>query len=365
LIRPYHTLLFPNSSPSEVLKGLMDGVNDMTTSPSISHSLRRILPHMQPRKSLHEIAWDAGLSLPYVMDAANLLVQSGICVAVMPVLRKNRYACADGVVSKMSSLALPFWQSFGVRSKHCKFYWGGETAGGSEDTDDDTTLRERNFSVGAPHVFVIVSALTTSVEDGSAIMQNNGNRVNVSSSPTLGQAIDSLSGVDEPTLNDASPHYQHSDNFQYGESRHVLRQSPNSAMGNMNPLHLNLPSSRGGISASASSGVFDTTTDEIVYSMAVWLIANKIIVEVKDFLVAAEAFHDSCTDGNKPPDAVLSEESLYHELLHSGCLNGTKSIPAICYQFGLDRFRIEKFIAWGQRTNKLEIVRRVDVSNET
>merc|ERR1719253_373432 len=166
--RPYHTLLFSNSSPMEVLQGLTDHEhsNDMTTSPSISHSLRRIIPHVQSTKSLHEIGWDAGLAAPHVMDAANLLIQNGICMAVMPVLRKNRYACADGVVPKMSSLALPFWQTFGVRSRRCRFYSGGGA---------------RNAITGVPYLFVVVSALTTSAEGSAA-------------SPTLGEAADLLSG---------------------------------------------------------------------------------------------------------------------------------------------------------------------------
>lgn len=139
---------------------------------------------------------------------------------------------------------------------------GGEAASSSADIADDTTLRKTAVTTGAPHIFVILSA--TKTEDGSAIIQN-GNKV--SSSPTLGEAIDLLSGVDEPTLDDLSPQYKHSDSFQYGENRHIPpRPASSSNLGNsggvlpINPLqHLNLPSSRGSTSASAkNSGVFDT-----------------------------------------------------------------------------------------------------------
>ncbi|KAL7537645.1 hypothetical protein ACHAXR_007974, partial [Thalassiosira sp. AJA248-18] len=211
-IRPYHTVLFPNSSPSEVLNGLMDGVNEMTTSPSISHSLRRILPHIQPRKSLIEISWDAGLSLPHVMSAAKWLVHSGTCVAAMPVLRKNRYACVEGAQARLASLALPFWQTFAMKSQQVKFYWGGGVACTSSDIDDDTTRRRRRATTGVPHIFIIVSALTTRPESGSVQTMQN-----MSALPTLGECLDLLSGVDEPTVDDFSP--------PYSETRRIQRRA--------------------------------------------------------------------------------------------------------------------------------------------
>jgi len=331
---------------------MMDGVNEVATSPSISHSLRRILPHTQPRKSLHEIAWEAGLSLPHVMEAATWLVHSGICVAAMPVLRKNRYASVEGVVPKMSSLALPFWQTFGVRSKHCKFHWGSEPHNNSADVDDGTSNRRRTVTTGAPHIFVVVSSLTTYAGGGS---------VNGSASPMLGEAIDSLSGV-ERDLDDFSPHYKRSDSFQYGENRHISRQASGSNLNlgstggvPINQLKLHL-SPRVGVTASSSA--FDSSAEEVVYSMVVWLVANKILAEVKEFLVAVESSRGG-RNGNKT-DVASAEESLYKDLLQSGCLDGNTSIPAICYRFGgLDRIRMEKFISWGQQSNRLFVVSRM------
>ncbi len=91
------------SSPVKILKGLAEGVNKMVTSPLASESLCHILPHVHPRKNLQEVAWDAGRSLPHVLDTTNLLLRAGNCVFAMPVLRKNQYICADGVVLRMSS----------------------------------------------------------------------------------------------------------------------------------------------------------------------------------------------------------------------------------------------------------------------
>ena len=223
-IEPHQTLLFPTQTATEVLAGLIDdssiGINDMSaSSSSISQTLCRLLPHIQPRKSLTDIAWDSSVSLPHAMNAATWLINSGICVAAEPILRKNRYKCVDGIVKKMAKMALPFWQTFGLRSQQYKFYWGGEA-----------TTR-------APHIFVVVSSLTSKRKDGK----------NISSSPTLGEAFDLLIGRQA----ESSPHLK----------RHNSRASSSSLA-----------------SLNGTSPNEDETAEQVLYSMAVWLIANKVIV---------------------------------------------------------------------------------------
>ena len=233
-IQPSHTLLFPNVSATEVLDGLMEGqqtfgVNEITASPSITQSLCRILPYIQPRKSLNEISYDAGLPLPHALEAASWLIKFGICVTAMPVLRKNKYVCADGVVQRMAELALPFWQNFGVRSQDCKFHWGGKNG-------EETTT-------GAPHIFVVVSALTS--------------KASSSASPTLGEAIESLCGAGDTNNNAVSPHIKRRNSYHYGENR---------SSGMSSSMHKSNP----------SLGVMDSAT--VVEEMAVWLIANRVII---------------------------------------------------------------------------------------
>jgi hypothetical protein len=80
--------------------------------------------------------------------------------------------------------------------------------------------------------------------------------------------------------------------------------------------------------------------------MAVWLIANNIIVEVKDYLIAVEPFID-LDNGSKP---TSSQESLYQELLRSGYLDGTTPVAEICYEFSIDQTRMYAFIQWGLQT---------------
>jgi hypothetical protein len=75
-VHPYHTLLFPKFSPSEILKDLQDESLDsitstLPTSSSIIRILRIVLPLTHPRKSINEIAFDVGIPLPHVMSAVS------------------------------------------------------------------------------------------------------------------------------------------------------------------------------------------------------------------------------------------------------------------------------------------------------
>jgi len=193
-LHPYHTLLFPNMTPSEILTDLQDEYAESVTSInpnslSIIRILRQVLPVTHPRRSLNEIAFDAGIPLPYVMNAAFWLIKSNLCVAATPVLRRNRYICVDNVIPKIQSLQLAFWQDFGLKCRQHQFNWG---------------------SGSPPHIFVVISALTTKCT------AQEGKKLVSSDPPTLGDAI-------------------------------------------------------------ASSG---TGNEEIVYNMAVWLVAQQIIVEM-------------------------------------------------------------------------------------
>ena len=105
-------------------------------------------------------------------------------------LRRNRYICVEGIVSKIQSLQLAFWQDFGLKCRRHKFHLGDGRS--------------------PPHIFVVISTLTTKHSDGE------GKWLVSSDPPTLGEVI-------------------------------------------------------------ASSG---PGNEDIVYSMAVWLVAKKIIVEM-------------------------------------------------------------------------------------
>jgi len=296
-VEPYQTLLFPALSSSEVLEDLKEEIEGVQkiASHSTPQSLCHILPHVQPHKSLQEMARDASIPLARVLDAANWLVLFRTCVTALPVLPWNRYTCAGGIVMKISQWALPFWQAFGTQSKDYTFYW---------IRGHDTTCRI--VTTGVPHIFAIVSALTTKPSFGSSL------------SSSLSDVINSLSGADV-----LSTHIETFNRTEFwGEKIQNQR--------------------------SCTSTLFE----EIMYSMTFWLIANSIILDVYDYLVATELFQ--CHQ--KGSNLDFSLELLYRELLQAGCLNGALSVSAICYEFGIEQSQMEEFIKWGLMTKRLHIL---------
>jgi hypothetical protein len=151
------------------------------------------------------------------LEAAKWLIGSGMCVAALPVTRKSRYVCADGVVDKMRQLSLPFWQTFSSKSKHCRFHL--------DDRGKKTVV------TGVPHIFLVVSALTS--------FQHN----QTTAAPTLGDAIDSLSGMTE--------------------------QKTDKTLLSLNTM------------GSSTQLEELTSGDAIIYSMAVWLVGNGVISPVE------------------------------------------------------------------------------------
>ena len=240
--KPFHTLLFLSETPTELLKGLIDDVPSSSLSSSVA-SLKRILPNIKPGLTLHQVAAESCVPLPYVMDVANWMLDNRVCVSTVPVVRENRYACTEDIVRTMSEHTLSFWQRFG----------------NIDSGDNDIP----------GNMFEVVSML--------------------SNAENLGEALDRYSG----------------------------------------------------------------DSQDLVYSMAVWLAANGLIRRVERFLFALdEKEKGNFTSSNS------SEELIYEELLGEKYLNGAISVSAICYKIGIEPFLFEKWIQWAERTNRIVVVTR-------
>lgn len=235
--KPFHTLLFVSKTPTELMKGLS------SSSLSSVASLKRILPNIKPGLTLHQVAAESCVPLPYVMDIANWLVVNRVCVSTVPVVRENRYACTEEIVQKMSEYTLPFWQRFG--NNDC----------GDSDIPGN--------------MFEVVSML--------------------SNAENLGQALDGC----------------------------------------------------------------NVDSRDLVYSMAVWLVANGLIRRVERFLFALnEKEKRNFSSRNS------SEELIYEELLGEKYLNGAISVSTISYKIGIEPILFEKWIQWAERTNRIVVVTR-------
>ena len=153
---------------------------------------------------------------------------SEIGVAALPVTRKSRFICVEGVVNVMKKLSMPFWQTFNSKAQHCQFHF-------NHGTTEDTIIS------GLPHIFLVVGALTS-----NAVVSMTKERQNPAASPELGDVIDSLCNGENSTnrrdINTSTNLYR-----TLGSTGSVQREEPSSM-------------------------------ESIVYSMTVWLTANGVIV---------------------------------------------------------------------------------------
>lgn len=103
LPRSYQTLLFPHASPKELVETL-----------STPQRLGKLLFMVNPRKALTEIAMDAALPLPVILELAAFLVQQKTCVVSSTITRATKLACSADCVRCMQELAVDFSQEFGL-----------------------------------------------------------------------------------------------------------------------------------------------------------------------------------------------------------------------------------------------------------
>ncbi|CAB9502675.1 expressed unknown protein [Seminavis robusta] len=340
IVRPYHTLIFPiaNASPSQLLQALQ--------SSGFTVPLQQLLLMVRPSKPLMDIAVDANLKLSVTMELANYMVSHGACVASTVLTRASRLACKR--VDRIQELALDFSQTF-----------------------DDWSVS----------LFLIVNFLT-----------NNGR--------TLGESMKALTTGDDVVsaslragILSAMFHEDDTDEYIFVENNDE----------GVNGVVVNGP---GYVSPGPSEDLKQhqllhprsEELDEVLYSMAIWLLSHQVLAHVQDYLV----LHSSVSSGNSShppttaplagsPDATMPtkttpaaattnadgkasrvdastaeppmtfDDSLLKELHESDCLNGNASIVAISWRLGLDEGRLR---AWAARHDKLRIVSRVAATGD-
>lgn len=110
VIRPYHTLLFPSASPSELLESMSATT---TSSRSVApRRLQQLLRMVNPQKSLTEIAIDTNLPIQSALEIATILVAHGACLTSPVINRKSVLSCSK--INEIREFALPFSQEFGT-----------------------------------------------------------------------------------------------------------------------------------------------------------------------------------------------------------------------------------------------------------
>jgi hypothetical protein len=92
--------------------------------------------------------------------------------------------------------------------------------------------------------------------------------------------------------------------------------------------------------------------EEILYTIAIWLLSHGIIAHLQEYLVAIASSSSPETNNNKnDPD-----ELLFKELLEMEYLNGDMSIMALSWKLGID---VKKLRSWGIRHKQVRVLSRL------
>lgn len=144
----------------------------------------------------------------------------------------------------MKQLSISFWQTFSSKSQHCQFHF--------HSSGQATVI------TGAPHIFLVVGALTSN----AAISTEEKHTKHAASAPNLGDVIDSLCGKKF----EAESGVQHQWSVQNAREKVTT----------MNNFLFERPRSLGSV-GSMTQREEVSSEDAIIYSMAVWLVANDVI----------------------------------------------------------------------------------------
>ena len=330
-VRPYHTLLFPHASPSELLETFQ------SSGSFPPQHLNQLLLTVNPQKSLSDIAIDANLPLYMTMEIASYLVAHGVCVASPVVSRSSRLACFQ--IYRIPNLALEFSQTF-PNVDLCRlvsFLTSSKTLGEvmsaliDLDSDEGAWLRE---SLVVPGSIIRTSSLTSLVmspQQEDVMHLRTGEMVLSSSSK-------------EPSP--ANPNMQ-SQQQQLQQSKQQQSQQPHRWVGEL---------------------------EEPLYAMAIWLLSHRVLNQLQEYFVVSNSDETYSTSVTTPAESGTNKsvnpnnysatdagENLFRELFESNYLVGNVSISALCWRLGFDQ---QKLRSWGLRHERVRIVSRIPASGD-
>ena len=244
-----------------------------------SRRLKQFLSTVHPQKCLLDIAMEANLPLQVTLDMARYMVSQGACVTASALSRNSVLVCHN-TVDLIPKVSLDFTQTFG----------------------------------DALHVFHLVAYLT------------EGNR-------TLGNAMTA---------------WKTSESDQWLRDRLELCPIPSK-------IYRSYLESTDGV----ETDMHLEALEELLYQMTIWLYSHQVLVQLEEYLVTTTASpasrytinEDESTGGQDEGEHKgdsnlrldqLCNDSLYKELLDSGCLEGT-SLRLCSWQTGIDLQRLREF----------------------
>ena len=300
IVRPYHTLLFPHSSASELVASFS----------SSAARLQQLVVMTNPIKSLSDIAADAALSLHAVMELASFLIGHKACIASHVMNKATVLACSDNAILRMQQLALEFSEQF----YHLSIFIVV------------SVLTSKGFSLGE-----LFRRITSGETEESELLRSVLPAVFVRgrSSPKTGilpvvEKIDAQKSEGDVLVEEA-------DNTHIEEMLFAM--------------------------------AVWLRAKEVVVSVEEYFVACRVgslpVLQTRgNSTMKAAQDSDGATlhqlDVEQHPD-----EKLFLELLKGNYLNGNVSTVAMCWKEGLDMRRLHRFRAWGVKTGNIVPMLRV------
>jgi hypothetical protein len=305
LARPYHTLLFPQASPSQLLESLT------ASGAAAPRRLQQFLCVMNPQHSLQDIAANASLSLQTATEIATYLARQGACVSSPVVSRTSRLGCQS--LQRAHDNALAFAQLFGPRANVmalvsflCQHETLGQAMTALTTEEDAMWLRER---------LQVPLFRNTSTTLESPTLLNN-------------KVVD---GVAYAEMNPAA----------LAENEELRRVEA------LEELLYNM-------------AVWLCARNVLSHSLEFL-----VLVDHKQTTTTADVSrrrNSSASDkGEKKADGCTSDESIFNELIEAGCLEGTVALKTCGWKLGMDYQKLRSFAL---RHERIRIVTRVAVEGD-
>jgi hypothetical protein len=301
VVRPYHTLLFPHSS-----------ANDLVASFSSSAArLQQLLIMTNPRKSLADIATDAALSLPTVMELASFLVGHEACIASHVMTKGTVLVCSDYAIPRMQQLALEFSEQF--------------------------------FQLS---IFTVVSIFTCKGLALGEVFRSVKNGEG-EESELIGSVLAAVLGHSRASSESGIPHDLDDVDVRPGDVDFLVEESGNSQM----------EETLFAMAVWLRAKKVLVTLQE--YFMACGLGSHPPAPWAEDSLAAlSTTSHELDGKQGWQVDADQAEQALFRELWESNCLNGNVSTVAMCWKVGVDMRRLHRFRVWAVKTGRILTVFR-------
>ena len=322
-IRPYHTILFPDDNSDQIRQPLQPNFSFSDNS----QNLQKIILMSNPQKSIADISVAAALPLSktieiissslYPKSYQNYSFDSQVCDrAFIPftishvISKSTRFACKDNAPARIASLSLKFAQKF-----------GSTTAG------MNLSMAMGVGDVALPHLFSVVSAFTCSpfmtLPLGTilALLTSSPSLIQNEESSSLSSMLDYRNKVGHKYGNEneiINHHIQNDISYPDDRGSHIPMTMPDALkplkryvdciakkMNFVNHAANVIDLSGGSTLQPILSSALPMTIkklENILFSMVVWLRAQNIIIDMRDYLVAKstvpQMMHNCHDDGN-------------------------------------------------------------------